>query len=396
MNIELLDPEPATTALTVTARAALALGTEKARAELKALAAESVTITEVKNQAGREQAHGAGMKLMRARTDIEKRGKAARDDATKFSKAVIAEEKALVAIIEPEEARLLGLRDAWDKARAAEKAEAERIERARIEQIALRLADIRECAVLAAQCRTSDMVEGLIQKLTDAPLEGVDEFAEEAAKTRVDALERMRKIQDDKHDEEQERARVKAQQEAEAARLAAERAELERMRAEQEAAARVERERIAQEQATARAEAAKRDAEDRARRDEEDRLARESRAAEELRLSKVRAELEAQQRAIREAEEDKAAEARRIAQEAADAAAAAERKRLNDEAAAARAERQRKADEEEAARIADKRKRDAADVMLGALQVVAATPRIPKEVLAVVNDAIAAATGEHA
>ena len=44
--------------------------------------------------------------LQRARVNIEKKGKALREDALKFQKAVIAKEKELIAIIEPEEERL--------------------------------------------------------------------------------------------------------------------------------------------------------------------------------------------------------------------------------------------------------------------------------------------------
>lgn len=174
------------------------------------------------------------MALVRARTTITKTGKAAREDAAAFQKAVIAEEKALIAITEGEETRLLALRDAWDAARAAEKAEAERIERLRIEQIHLRIADIREAGNLALQCRTSAMVESLIEKMTGQVLDGFDEFTEEAENTRTVTLARMKEISDIKLAEEQERARIKAEQEAEAARLAAERAENARIAAELE------------------------------------------------------------------------------------------------------------------------------------------------------------------
>jgi len=229
--IELLE-EPKTTELTVTARAALALSSEQTRKDLKELVAKSANIREVKNAAGRDECHGAAMALVRARTTITKTGKAAREDAAAFQKAVIAAEKDLIAITEGEEARLLALRDAWDDARAAEKAEAERIERVRVEQIHLRIADIREAGNLALQCRTSAMVESLIEKMTGQQLDGFDEFTEEAHNTRTVTLARMKEISDIKFTEEQERARIKAEQEAEAARLADERAELDRQRAE--------------------------------------------------------------------------------------------------------------------------------------------------------------------
>lgn len=49
--------------------------------------------------------------LKNARVKIEKTGKALREDALKFQKAVIAKEKELVAIIEPEEDRLQAIED---------------------------------------------------------------------------------------------------------------------------------------------------------------------------------------------------------------------------------------------------------------------------------------------
>ena len=238
MEIELLE-EP-TTALTVTARAALALSSDQTRKDLQELVKKSANIREVKNVAGRDECHSAAMALVRARTTITKTGKAAREDAAAFAKAVIAAEKELISITEGEEARLLSLRDEWDNARAAEKAEAERIERARIEQIHLRIADIREAGNLALQCRTSDAVESLIEKMTGQQLDGFDEFAEEAERARETTLARMKEIAAAKLAEEQERARIKAEQEAEAVRLAAERAELERQRKEA-----AERDRIA-------------------------------------------------------------------------------------------------------------------------------------------------------
>jgi len=220
------------TALTVVARAALALGSDKARTELAELVKKSANIVEVKNSAGREECHSAAMVLVRARTNIEKIGKAARDDATKFSKAVIAEEKALISITQPEEDRLLGLRDAWDAARAAEKAEAERVERERVAAIHARIGRIKGFATLALECRTSAKVEELIERLMAEPTEGFEEFAEEAATARGLTLARMKEISDAKLLDEQERARIAAEQEAERQRLAAERAELERQQRE--------------------------------------------------------------------------------------------------------------------------------------------------------------------
>lgn len=295
MEIELLE-EP-TTALTVTARAALALSSEQTRKDLKELVAKSVNVKEVKNTAGREEAHSYAMALVKARTTITKTGKAAREDAAAFQKAVIAEEKALIAITEPEETRLLALRDAWDQARAAEKAEAERIERLRIETIHIRIADIREAGVLALQCRTSDMVMSLIEKMLTMKVEGFDEFTEEAEKVRHGTLARMDEIFGTKRAEEDERARNKAEQEAEAARLAAERADIERQRKEAAEAERIAAQERAEQEAKAQA-----------ARKADEAAAQAILDAEALRLADERAAFEAEQAAARAAAQAQADE----------------------------------------------------------------------------------------
>lgn len=231
-----MNEETPSTALTVTARAALALGSDKARAELAALVAKSANILAVTNAAGRDEAHGAAMALVRARTTITKTGKVAREDAAAFQKAVIAEEKALIAITQGEEDRLLALRDKWDADRAAEKAEAERLERERITLIHQRIAGIRAFADAALQAKTSKAVADLIERLMAEPTDGFEEFEEEGATARGLTLARMAEIHDTKLAEEKERARVAAEQEAERQRLAAERAELARQQAEAKAA----------------------------------------------------------------------------------------------------------------------------------------------------------------
>lgn len=310
MEIELLE-EP-TTALTVTARAALALSSEQTRKDLKELVAKSVNVKEVKNTAGREEAHSYAMALVKARTTITKTGKAAREDAAAFAKAVISEEKALIAITQSEEDRLLALRDAWDAARAAEKAEAERIELERITKIHLRIADIREAGNLALQCRTSAMVESLIEKMTGQQLDGFDEFTEEAHNTRADTLARMSEISHIKFTEEQERARIKAEQEAERQRLAAERAENARIAADLERQSKeaAERERIAAQ------ERAEQEAKAQAARKADEAAAQAILDAEALRLADERAAFEAEQAAFRatmQAEADRrAAEAKAL------------------------------------------------------------------------------------
>ena len=334
--IELLD-EPVT-AITVQDRAAVALGSGKARTELAALVLRSANVKEIKNAAGRDEAHSFAMALVKARTSMAKIGKAARDDATMFSKAVIAEEKALLEITTPEEMRLLALRDAWDAARAFEKAEAERIEVARIVVIQLRIADIRDCAGLATQCKTSAAVEVLIQSLTDISMGGFAEFADDAHAAREASLARMKEISDAKHAEESERARIKAELVAEADRLSAERAQIAKERAEA-----VERERFA---AKERAELERIQTLARAAEHAAQQAALDAQRAEQAKADNIAADArkaqDAADKAVRDAEAKKLADERAaFAAEQADARAVQEAENIRLADVAAELERQR-------------------------------------------------------
>ena len=183
-------------------RAALALESSKTEQDLRALVDQLKTVTVVNSPAGRDQAHALAMTATRARTAIEKAGKAARDDATKFSKAVIAEEARLIALVEPEEKRVKGLRDAWDKAEAERKeAEAQR-ERNRIAAHQAVIEQIKGYPVLAAQARTSTMALQMLERLTAIDVSGLEEFAEAAQIEKRKADERINDIIDAKKADE--------------------------------------------------------------------------------------------------------------------------------------------------------------------------------------------------
>jgi hypothetical protein len=222
-------------------RAALVLNSTKTEADLKQLATSLKAITLVNSPAGREQAHSLAMTARTARTTIEKLGKAARDDATKFSKAVIAEEDRLIEIIQPEETRVLGLRNAWDAAEAARKEAELQKERDRIERHQAVIATIRSYPGLARECRTSAMALQILEKLCaiDTLNNCLEEFTDAAHAAKRDADAQINEIIDAKQHYEREQACIKAEQEAENARLAAERERLEAERAE---AARVQAE----------------------------------------------------------------------------------------------------------------------------------------------------------
>lgn len=225
-------------ALTVEVRASLVLNSTKTEADLKQLATSLKAITLVNSQAGREQAHALAMTARTARTTIEKAGKVARDDATKFSKAVIAEEDRLIEIIQPEETRVLGLRNAWDAAEAARKEVEAQKERDRIAAHQAVIDRIKSLPGLAREARTSAMAMQILEKLCaiDTLNNCLEEFTDVAHAAKRDASQQINEIVDTKQTYEREQARIKAEQEAEAARLAAER---QRMEAERAEAARV-------------------------------------------------------------------------------------------------------------------------------------------------------------
>ena len=257
LPIDVAQPDAPITTLAPVGRAALALKSAQTQIELQELAAKHAGLVEIKNKAGRDQVHGAAMELMRARTAIKKTADEVREDAKKFNAAVIAEEKRLTAIIEPEELRLKGLRDAWDTEQERIKREAEEKERARVLALGAKIQEIRGFVALARDCRTSDAVRRLLDRLAGISLEGFEEFEAEAVKVHAETVAAVGQVLDTRLATEAEAARLKAereelerqqaeakrqadelaaQQKAEADRLAAERAELERMRAEIEAA----------------------------------------------------------------------------------------------------------------------------------------------------------------
>jgi len=277
LNVTMQDDAP----LTLQTRAALALNSTKTERDLVALAAKNVHIVAVIDKDGRSQAHGAAMELKAARVTIEKVSKAARDDAVQFGRAIIQEEKRLVALVEPEETRLLALRDEWDAEQARIKAEAEAKERARVTAIHERIAAIRSYVPLAAQCRTAARVDELLNKLVATPQGNFEEFAEEAATVLAGSIQAITAIYEERTAEEAERARAKAEAEAAAAALA--------------------------EQRKAQAAEAAKLAAERAAFEEERRIQRESLAAQEAAFkaqqAEVAAKFEAEARHAREAQE---------------------------------------------------------------------------------------------
>lgn len=225
--------------LTLPERAAVALGAAEHEKKLASLVAESKAITAIKNADARTQCHAAMMTLKNARVAIEKTGKAAREDAQAFSKAIIAEEKRLIGITQAEEDRLQALRDKWDADIEAERQAKLAIERKRIEEIRARITAIRNIPA-GAVGKSSDEIGAMIAELSNTvPDASFQEFEDEAKLGRFEALDQLAKMEAAQRDAEaraeaalQEAVRLRAEQEQESARLKAEREELARLRAE--------------------------------------------------------------------------------------------------------------------------------------------------------------------
>jgi hypothetical protein len=288
-------------------RAERALGFVERKTQLAELAKKSERIIAITNAAGYQECHAARMVLKNTRVDIQKTGKEARDDATKFSKAVIEKEKELIGLIEPEEARLAGIQQAWDDARERERREAEEARQRRVAEMHTKIAAISAEASTATG-KPSSVIRGRLDRVRSNP-PSIEEFAEfqaqavEAHDAAVLALQQLLQQQLD-HEAEQERIRE-------------ERAELERLRE----ADRVRREEQERKDAEERAAQARADAERRAAEEQEHRE----------RLAEQRRQLEEQQRL----ENERQAEADRIRQEN----EAAERERQRVESARLQAER---------------------------------------------------------
>ncbi|CAH0532162.1 hypothetical protein UAM5_00045 [Ralstonia phage UAM5] len=210
-------------------RAALVLKSTETEKTLHELVQKSADITAVIDAAGRELAHRSGMNLKNARVTIEKAGKAARDDANAFNSAVIAEQKRLIGITEKEEERIFGLRDGYDAKARAEKEERERLERERVAAIRAKIDDIKGLPAASVEDK-ADQLRATILDLETFGITEADfaEFADEAASAKDGVLSTLGGMV----------VRAEAN-EKEAARLAEQRAELERQQrelAEQQAA----------------------------------------------------------------------------------------------------------------------------------------------------------------
>lgn len=250
--------------MTVIARAKKALAPVANEQALQELAGKYTDLTEIKDNTDLKMAKGAQSEFRTVRVNITKTGKEARDDANAFCRAVIAEEKRLVGIIEPEESRIKKLRDDYEAEQERIKAEKERIERERVAAIAKRIAEFETGY-------NHLMASGAIQaRITELDAIKVDdsfaEFKEQAETALTNAKEAAAAALDAAIEREQQEAEAEAKRKAEEEARRAEAERLEKQRQEQARQAellRQQQEAIERQQAAAQAalDAAKREQE---------------------------------------------------------------------------------------------------------------------------------------
>jgi hypothetical protein len=308
----------------VSVRAVEALGQQERETELVKLAAATVDIIEITNDDGYKQVRSARIALKNVRLEIQAAGKTAREDATAFSKAVIAEEKRLVGLIEPEEDRLGVLQDDHDQKMERERQAAIDAEIARTTALQKRVDEIRALpngAALQSSAQIQARIDAARAFVVDESFEEMEQSAAEALAYAVGVL---LGIYADRVAHEEEQRRI-ADERAELARLRAETAQREAEQKERDRQAQVARDAEAKRHADQLREQAEHAAKEQAARQkiidennariaadlkaESDRIAEANRQAEAARLAaqavldEQRRELERRQEELRKASE---------------------------------------------------------------------------------------------
>ena len=292
---------------------------------------------------GMDEAKKARQEVKGYRTALENKRKEIKAPALERCRLIDDEAKTITAaLLEIEEPidQQIKAEEARKEAEKAAKAEAER---QRVAAIRTQIDTIKNHAAFAVG-KSADAILKILSGVEGFEIgEDFQEFKPEAEQAKAETLDKIKALHE-----------AQVQHESEQARIAAERAELTRLRAEAEA-----REREA---AAARAEQERKDREARAEQERKDREAREAvereqaaklaaeRAAHEAELRKQREAQEAELKAQREAQAKADAEAR-AAREAEEKRLAAERAEI----ARQQAEAKTKADEEAAKKSAIER-----------------------------------------
>jgi len=248
----------------------------------------SGTLFEVTTTAGMRDAKAARAELRGLRTDLERRRKELKAPLLEAGRIVDTEAKRITgelsALEEPIDAQIVN----EEQRKEAERAAKERAERDRVDSIQTRIRWFTEQVAAAARVITARDVEAIIGRveLVDVTDSTFAEFTASADDAKRGALQELRAME-----------LAAANRVAEAERITAERAELDRQRAEHDAAVAAERERMAAQQRAIDEERARLKREERERceaanRAEAERLAEERRHRDEAE-AKAKADAEA-------------------------------------------------------------------------------------------------------
>lgn len=251
---------------------------------------QNLTVNGIDDKEGLKAVESARKELKNERVKIEKVSKGMRDSAVKFQKAVIAREKELVAIIQPQEDRLMAIEDAIWQEKERLREEAEKKESDRIQAMLDQLSAVN----YAIDFHT---LKGMTDEQFDEVLEEATFKFEDAKRLEREEQERLAEIR--RHEE--------IERKAEEERLAREREAFEK----QQAAFREEQERIQKynDEVRKKLEEAEQKLQEEKRAREEQKLAeeRERQRQQELEQAKKeaaeKARIEAEQRAALEAKQ---------------------------------------------------------------------------------------------
>jgi hypothetical protein len=234
--------------------------------------------------------------IKKARVEIQKAGKALRENAVKFQKTVIERENQLIAIIEPVENELM-----MEESRIAKEKEDLRIaaERKENERIQARVKALSEFNYYLDLYDAKIMPEENFQALLGHAEAEFKKQQEAEAKAKAEAERVKREEEERLQREREELARQRAENEAKEAEIRASREKLERDQREREEYARkqeeekqawlkAEREKLEAEKRAFELEKQKKEAEERARIESENRIKREAEEkAERERLTEL-------------------------------------------------------------------------------------------------------------
>jgi hypothetical protein len=291
----------------------------------------ALTIKDLADKDGYKKVHEARMDVKNRRIAVQKAGKDLREEAIKYQKTIITEEKRIISLLEPIEAHLTAEETKIDDEKAAIKATEEKLLAERLQARVDRV-----CAMGAMYNGQAYLAHGIlilpdtIKSASDPDFEGLlqviqGEIDAEAAKAKV--------IEDARLAEEERLRKVSEEQAAEKKRLA------EEAKKQAESAARIKDEQDAKEK-TLEDEKARLKAEQEAIEKEKQRLIDEENARlkaiedEKIRVERARvqaeeiekAKKEAAAKALKDAEEKARKEAEAKAKKEAAAKLAAEKK----------------------------------------------------------------------